>query len=125
MGPINYADDADGNLLPLVLCKEQYRKSSVEPFDKTYDIDSEVETGRERPLSTPLVLTDGRLSACINAATRMTARAVRTVENSVAELQAVIVLFYASVAVCLTFDPKMVEHWKAHNASFFDLDFSR
>lgn len=71
VGPITYADDADGNLLPLVLCKEQYRKSSVEPFGKTYDIDSEVET------------------------------------------------------VCLTFDPKMAEHWKTHNASFFDLDFSR
>lgn len=47
VGPISYADDADGNLLPLVLCKEQYRKSSVEPFDKTYDIDSEVETGKK------------------------------------------------------------------------------
>lgn len=42
VGPINYADDEDGNLLPMVLCKEQYRKKSV----KTYDIDSEVEKSK-------------------------------------------------------------------------------
>lgn len=48
VGPINYAEDEDGNLLPLVLCKEQYRKSSVEPLEKTYEIDSEVETGKRR-----------------------------------------------------------------------------
>lgn len=47
VGPMNYADDEDGNLLPLVLCKEQYRKGSVEPSGKMYDIDSEVEKGKK------------------------------------------------------------------------------
>lgn len=47
VGPINYADDEDGNLLPMVLCKEQYRKTNVEPLGKIYDIDSEVEKSKK------------------------------------------------------------------------------
>lgn len=51
MGPINYAQDEDGKLLPLVLCKEQYKKSSTEPVADVYDIDSEVETGEKGSLA--------------------------------------------------------------------------
>lgn len=47
VGPITYADDEDGNLLPMLLCKEQYRKGSVEPSGKIYDIDSEVEKSKK------------------------------------------------------------------------------
>lgn len=47
MGPISYAEDEDGKLLPLVLCKEQYKKSSKESVADVYDIDSEVETGEK------------------------------------------------------------------------------
>lgn len=48
MGPINYAEDEDGKLLPLMICKEYYKKSIVKPSDQAYDIDSELETGERR-----------------------------------------------------------------------------
>ncbi|XP_054869875.1 mucolipin-2 [Amphiprion ocellaris] len=44
VGPISYAEDEDGNLLPLVVCKEYYRRGSVDPSDETYDIDAQLET---------------------------------------------------------------------------------
>uniref|UniRef100_A0A4W6F8W0 Mucolipin TRP cation channel 2 n=1 Tax=Lates calcarifer TaxID=8187 RepID=A0A4W6F8W0_LATCA len=44
-GPINYAEDEDGTLLPLLICKEYYKRGSVEPPDEAYDIDAQLETG--------------------------------------------------------------------------------
>ncbi|XP_008291915.1 mucolipin-2 isoform X1 [Stegastes partitus] len=44
VGPIGYAEDEDGKLLPLVICKEYYRRGSVEPSDESYDIDAQLET---------------------------------------------------------------------------------
>lgn len=43
-GPISYAEDEDGQLLPLVVCKEYYKRGSVEPSDEAYDIDAHLET---------------------------------------------------------------------------------
>ncbi|KAM8744679.1 mucolipin-2 isoform 1-T1 [Acanthopagrus schlegelii] len=43
VGPISYAEDEDGQLLPLVICKEYYKRGSVEPSDEAYDIDSQLE----------------------------------------------------------------------------------
>lgn len=45
MGPIAYTEDEDGSLLPLVVCKEYYKKGSVDPSDEVYDIDAQIETG--------------------------------------------------------------------------------
>ncbi|XP_042273739.1 mucolipin-2 isoform X2 [Thunnus maccoyii] len=44
VGPISYAKDEDGGLLPVVICKELYRRGSVEPSDEAFDIDAQVET---------------------------------------------------------------------------------
>lgn len=44
VGPISYAEDDDGKLLPITICKDYYKKGSVKPSDETYDIDSELET---------------------------------------------------------------------------------
>uniref|UniRef100_A0A3Q1FDV7 Mucolipin TRP cation channel 2 n=1 Tax=Acanthochromis polyacanthus TaxID=80966 RepID=A0A3Q1FDV7_9TELE len=44
VGPISYAEDGDGNLLPLVVCKEYYRSGRVDPSEETYDIDAQLET---------------------------------------------------------------------------------
>ncbi|XP_031612091.1 mucolipin-2 [Oreochromis aureus] len=44
VGPISYAEDENGRLLPLTMCKEYYRRGSVEPSDETYDIDAQLET---------------------------------------------------------------------------------
>ncbi|XP_063351607.1 mucolipin-2 [Pelmatolapia mariae] len=44
VGPISYAEDENGKLLPLTMCKEYYRRGSVEPSDETYDIDAQLET---------------------------------------------------------------------------------
>uniref|UniRef100_A0A4W4E908 Mucolipin extracytosolic domain-containing protein n=1 Tax=Electrophorus electricus TaxID=8005 RepID=A0A4W4E908_ELEEL len=43
VGPISYAED-NGEPLPLVICKEYYRRGSVEPSDEYYDIDAHTET---------------------------------------------------------------------------------
>lgn len=43
VGPISYAEDENGRLLPLTMCKEYYRRGSVEPSDETYDIDAQLE----------------------------------------------------------------------------------
>ncbi|KAG7217487.1 hypothetical protein INR49_021412 [Caranx melampygus] len=43
-GPISYAEDEDGQLLPLIMCKEYYKRGSVEPSDEAYDIDAQLET---------------------------------------------------------------------------------
>ncbi|XP_071777956.2 mucolipin-2 [Centroberyx gerrardi] len=71
VGPISYAEDEEGKLLPLVLCKEYYKRGSVEPSDEAYDIDAQLEEA------------------------------------------------------CMSHDPKTTNQWKAHNSSFFDLDFYR
>uniref|UniRef100_A0AAX7VUF9 Polycystin cation channel PKD1/PKD2 domain-containing protein n=1 Tax=Astatotilapia calliptera TaxID=8154 RepID=A0AAX7VUF9_ASTCA len=44
VGPISYAEDENGKLLPLTICKEYYRRGSVEPSDEIYDIDAQLET---------------------------------------------------------------------------------
>uniref|UniRef100_A0A665WJJ0 Uncharacterized protein n=1 Tax=Echeneis naucrates TaxID=173247 RepID=A0A665WJJ0_ECHNA len=44
-GPISYAEDEDGRLLPLVVCKEYYKRGTVKPSEEAYDIDAELETG--------------------------------------------------------------------------------
>ncbi|XP_019114503.2 mucolipin-2 [Larimichthys crocea] len=44
VGPISYAEDEDGKLLPITICKEYYKRGSVTPSDEAYDIDSELET---------------------------------------------------------------------------------
>ncbi|XP_070688571.1 mucolipin-2 isoform X2 [Pempheris klunzingeri] len=44
LGPISYAEDEDGQLLPLIICKEHYKRGSVEPSDEAYDIDARLET---------------------------------------------------------------------------------
>lgn len=45
VGPISYAEDEDGGLLPLVLCKSLYSRGSVAPSEETYDIDAQLERG--------------------------------------------------------------------------------
>lgn len=52
MGPISYAVDEDGSLLPIVICKEQYKRGSLEPSNEIYDIDAQLETGETSPDST-------------------------------------------------------------------------
>ncbi|KAK6314509.1 mucolipin-2 isoform X2 [Coregonus clupeaformis] len=42
VGPISYAEE-DGKLLPLVICKEHYKRGNVEPSDEAYDIDAQLE----------------------------------------------------------------------------------
>ncbi|XP_055718293.1 mucolipin-2 [Salvelinus fontinalis] len=42
VGPISYAEE-DGKLLPLVICKEYYKRGNVEPSDEAYDIDAQLE----------------------------------------------------------------------------------
>uniref|UniRef100_A0A665WJB4 Uncharacterized protein n=1 Tax=Echeneis naucrates TaxID=173247 RepID=A0A665WJB4_ECHNA len=37
--------DEDGRLLPLVVCKEYYKRGTVKPSEEAYDIDAELETG--------------------------------------------------------------------------------
>nr|XP_061832104.1 mucolipin-2-like [Nerophis lumbriciformis] len=44
VGPISYAEDDEGRLLPLVVCKNLYRKGSVQPSNEAYDIDAQLET---------------------------------------------------------------------------------
>ncbi|XP_029004691.1 mucolipin-2 [Betta splendens] len=44
VGPIAYTEDEDGRLLPLVVCKEYYKKGSADPSDRAYDIDAQIET---------------------------------------------------------------------------------
>ncbi|KAG7513492.1 hypothetical protein JOB18_009555 [Solea senegalensis] len=43
-GPISYAEDEDGKLLPLIICKEYYKRGMVEPSEEAYDIDAQLET---------------------------------------------------------------------------------
>nr|XP_057928504.1 mucolipin-2 [Doryrhamphus excisus] len=44
VGPIAYAEDEDGGLQALVVCKNLYRKGSLQPSDEAYDIDAQLET---------------------------------------------------------------------------------
>ncbi|XP_053177777.1 mucolipin-2 isoform X1 [Scomber japonicus] len=44
VGPISFAEDKDGSLLPLIVCKEYYRRGSVEPSEEAFDIDAQLET---------------------------------------------------------------------------------
>ncbi|KAK0143385.1 Mucolipin-2 [Merluccius polli] len=43
VGPISYAEDEGGHLLPLVVCKRYYKRGIVEPSDDAYDIDAQLE----------------------------------------------------------------------------------
>ncbi|XP_064189533.1 mucolipin-2 isoform X2 [Anguilla rostrata] len=42
VGPVGYAED-DSKLVPLVICKEHYKRGTVEPSDEFYDIDAQIE----------------------------------------------------------------------------------
>ena len=44
VGPISYAED-NGKPVPLIMCKEYYKRASVKPSDEAYDIDAQLETG--------------------------------------------------------------------------------
>uniref|UniRef100_A0A8D2ZMB9 Mucolipin TRP cation channel 2 n=1 Tax=Scophthalmus maximus TaxID=52904 RepID=A0A8D2ZMB9_SCOMX len=44
-GPITYAEDEDGKLLPLIVCKQHYKRGIVQPSDEAYDMDAQLETG--------------------------------------------------------------------------------
>lgn len=46
VGPVSYAEQGNGTLVPLTICKEYYRKGDVQPSDEYYDIDSQTETGQ-------------------------------------------------------------------------------
>uniref|UniRef100_A0A3B4AGS5 Uncharacterized protein n=1 Tax=Periophthalmus magnuspinnatus TaxID=409849 RepID=A0A3B4AGS5_9GOBI len=43
VGPISYAEDADGKLLPITVCKESYRRGNINPSDEEFDIDAQLE----------------------------------------------------------------------------------
>uniref|UniRef100_A0A673A552 Uncharacterized protein n=1 Tax=Sphaeramia orbicularis TaxID=375764 RepID=A0A673A552_9TELE len=45
VGPIGYAEDEDGKLLLLTICKQYYKRGSVKPSDESYDIDAQLEEG--------------------------------------------------------------------------------
>lgn len=61
VGPISYAEDENGKLLPLTICKEYYRRGSVEPSDEIYDIDAQLETGERENLHVSLLLYAAKL----------------------------------------------------------------
>uniref|UniRef100_A0A3Q0S446 Mucolipin TRP cation channel 2 n=1 Tax=Amphilophus citrinellus TaxID=61819 RepID=A0A3Q0S446_AMPCI len=44
VGPISYAEDENGKLLPLIMCKKYYKRGSVEPSEEAYNIDAQLET---------------------------------------------------------------------------------
>ncbi|XP_012680755.2 mucolipin-2 [Clupea harengus] len=44
VGPVSYAEQENGTLVPLAICKEAYRRGSVQPSEEYYDIDSQTET---------------------------------------------------------------------------------
>ncbi|TNN69105.1 Mucolipin-2 [Liparis tanakae] len=44
VGPLSYREDEHGDVLPLIICKEYYKRSSVEPSNEAYDIDAQLET---------------------------------------------------------------------------------
>ncbi|XP_061594352.1 mucolipin-2 isoform X2 [Cololabis saira] len=44
VGPISYAEDDYGKLLPVKLCKDHYKRGSVESSDEAFDIDARLET---------------------------------------------------------------------------------
>ncbi|MBN3297122.1 MCLN2 protein, partial [Amia calva] len=43
VGPLSYAQD-NSEVSPLLICKQHYRRSSVQPSNESYDIDPETET---------------------------------------------------------------------------------
>ncbi|XP_070816851.1 mucolipin-2 [Chaetodon trifascialis] len=44
VGPISYAKDEDGKLLPFTICKKYYKRGSVKPSNEAYDIDAQLQT---------------------------------------------------------------------------------
>lgn len=44
VGPVSYTEE-DGKPVPLVICKDYYRRGNVELSDKSYDIDAQTEKG--------------------------------------------------------------------------------
>ena len=51
VGPVSYAEQENGTLVPLAICKEAYRRGSVQPSEEYYDIDSQTETGQPDEMS--------------------------------------------------------------------------
>lgn len=43
VGPITYAEDEDGKLLPVSICKESYKRGSINSSGKGFDIDAQLE----------------------------------------------------------------------------------
>ncbi|XP_068447862.1 mucolipin-2 [Clinocottus analis] len=44
VGPLSYGEDEHGNVLPLIVCKEYYKRGIMEPSNDAYDIDAQLET---------------------------------------------------------------------------------
>lgn len=44
VGAISYAEDENGLFLPVTICKEYYKRGSLNPSDEAYDIDAQLET---------------------------------------------------------------------------------
>uniref|UniRef100_A0A8C9X015 Mucolipin TRP cation channel 2 n=1 Tax=Sander lucioperca TaxID=283035 RepID=A0A8C9X015_SANLU len=44
VGSIGYGEEKDGKLLSLVICKQYYKRGSMEPSDEVNDIDAQLET---------------------------------------------------------------------------------
>lgn len=45
VGPITYAEDEDGKLLPVSICKESYKRGSINSSEEGFDIDAQLEEG--------------------------------------------------------------------------------
>ena len=102
VGPISYAEDEDGHLLPLVVCKRYYKRGTVEPSDDAYDIDAQLEQG-----------------VCVCAHT-----------VCVFVVHCFIIFFPQSQHIsvftdCFPYHLKTQSQWKTENASFFSLEFYR
>lgn len=126
-GPITYAEDEDGNLLPLAICKEYYKKGSVNPTGEAFDIDAQLETGwRDR--ASPCT----SRSDCGWCWNNVFFGVEVVPNNDKIKLEFNVLcrnmkwMFWPSVFV---FSPVCMSHYPhnplLHNSSFFDLDFYR
>uniref|UniRef100_A0A8D0CPK5 Mucolipin TRP cation channel 2 n=1 Tax=Sander lucioperca TaxID=283035 RepID=A0A8D0CPK5_SANLU len=48
VGSIGYGEEKDGKLLSLVICKQYYKRGSMEPSDEVNDIDAQLETSEKK-----------------------------------------------------------------------------
>lgn len=47
VGPISYSEDKSGKLLPLIICKQLYRKRSMDLVKQIFVIDTDLERGEK------------------------------------------------------------------------------